>query len=179
MQARFYESFLPYLLARAALPVSRRFYARLKLGGMPMTRWRLLGVLLDGRSMPVTELANEITVTQSTATRLIDRAAKAGLVVKKTNGVDRRSIVVTITPRGRDYIRDVAERAVTADREVCAELPAPLVASLKENLRTLIDLMSRAAPEHAPARPAPRRKPRAARNARPRGAPAQGESKRT
>ncbi len=179
MQARFYEGFLPYLLARAALPVSRRFYARLRLGGLPMTRWRLLGVLLDGRSMPVTELANEITVTQSTATRLIDRAAKAGLVVKKTNGVDRRSIVVTITPRGRDYIRDVAERAVTADREVCAELPAPLVASLKENLRTLIDLMSRAAPEHAPARPAPRRKPRAARNARPRGAPAQGESKRT
>jgi len=53
----------------------------------------------DGRIM--SELGQAIGVDNSAITGLVDRLEKAGLVIRKLNPEDRRSLLIYITPGGR------------------------------------------------------------------------------
>ncbi len=53
----------------------------------------------DGRIM--SELGQVIGVDNSAITGLVDRLEKAGLVIRKLNPEDRRSLLIYITPGGR------------------------------------------------------------------------------
>jgi DNA-binding MarR family transcriptional regulator len=142
---RFHEDLLPYLLARAGALTSARFYRELRLTGTSMTRWRLLSCLYAGAPRSVGDVAAEIILEQSAATRLIERSARAGLVVKRADPADRRRSLVRITPQGRALIRDVARRAVGVDAGILAALPAPARRRLKGDLKRVIAAL--AAPE--------------------------------
>jgi DNA-binding MarR family transcriptional regulator len=138
----FSDQLLPYLLARASHGVSAEFYARLKRRGVPVRRWRLLGLLWDREGMTIGELARGILIEQSSATRLVDRAAADGLVEKYNDPNDRRRVRVRITQAGRDHIADLVEDAARADRAIAAEIDAALgaqaTARIKDELRDLI-----------------------------------------
>ncbi|MDH3234471.1 MAG: MarR family transcriptional regulator [Alphaproteobacteria bacterium] len=122
--------------------MSAEFYARLKRRGVPVRRWRLLGLLWDREAMTIGELARGILIEQSSTTRLVDRAAADGLVEKFTDARDRRRVRVRITPAGRDYIADLVADAAQTDRAIAAEVDASVDAGaterLKSELRALI-----------------------------------------
>jgi len=140
----FSDRLLPYLLARASHIVSAEFYARLKRRGVPVRRWRLLGLLWDRREMTIGELARGILIEQSSTTRLVDRAAAEGLVEKFADADDRRRVRVRITPAGRDYIADLVAEAARTDRAMSAEIDAALDADATERLKgELRDLIAR------------------------------------
>ena len=138
----FSDQLLPYLLARASHIVSAEFYGRLKRRGVPVRRWRLLGLLWDREAMTIGELARGILIEQSSTTRLVDRAAADGLVEKFTDARDRRRVLVRITPAGRDYIADLVADAAQADRTIAAEIDEAAdpnaTERLKSELRALI-----------------------------------------
>jgi len=138
----FSDQLLPYLLARASHLVSAEFYARLKRRGVPVRRWRLLGLLWDREEMTIGELARGILIEQSSTTRLVDRAASDGLVEKRIDARDRRRVRVRITPEGRDYIADLVADAARTDRAIAAEIDAAVdtdaTERLKSELRALI-----------------------------------------
>ena len=138
MPERFHENLLPYLLARAGSLASARFYRELRLAGTSMTRWRLLSTLYSGAPRSVGDIAADIILEQSAATRLIDRAARAGLVVKRADPGDRRRSLVKIAPKGRALIRDVARRAVAVDAAIVAALPEGPRRRLKGDLKRAI-----------------------------------------
>jgi MarR family transcriptional regulator, lower aerobic nicotinate degradation pathway regulator len=64
---------------------------------------RLLGIVRD-RQPTIGELATFLQLDKSSVTGLVDRAAERGLVVRTASPVDRRSVRVTITARGRSLI---------------------------------------------------------------------------
>jgi len=138
----FSDQLLPYLLARASHIVSAEFYGRLKRRGVPVRRWRLLGLLWDREVMTIGELARGILIAQSSTTRLVDRAAADGLVEKFADARDRRRVLVRITPAGCDYIADLIDDAARADRAIAAEIDDAVdtdaTERLKSELRALI-----------------------------------------
>jgi DNA-binding MarR family transcriptional regulator len=69
-----------------------------------------------GRDVPLAEIRAEMGMDQATASDLLARLARRGLM-QRTRGNDRRSIRLTITPEGRSAL----ERSV---REVRAALRA-------------------------------------------------------
>lgn len=140
----FSDQLLPYLLARASHGVSAEFYARLKRRGVPVRRWRLLGLLWDREGMTIGELAKGILIEQSSTTRLVDRAAADGLVEKYTDASDRRRVRVRITQAGRDHIADLVDDAARADKAIAAEIDAALGAHATARIKTeLRDLIAR------------------------------------
>ena len=142
--AAFSDQLLPYLLARASHGVSAEFYARLKRRGVPVRRWRLLGLLWDREGMTIGELAKGILIEQSSTTRLVDRAAADGLVEKYTDASDRRRVRVRITQAGRDHIADLVDDAARADKAIAAEIDAALGAHATARIKTeLRDLIAR------------------------------------
>jgi DNA-binding MarR family transcriptional regulator len=68
------------------------------------------------------DLAQELGVTPSTATRMCDRLARKGLVTRHTRTHDRRAVWVALTAAGRDLVGEATRLRRTAITELVHEL---------------------------------------------------------
>lgn len=68
---------------------------------LSLTQVRLLGILRD-REAGMLELAQHLDLEKSSATGLIDRAQRRGLVFRTPGPSDGRTVCVAITPAGAD-----------------------------------------------------------------------------
>ncbi len=85
------------------------------------TKRRALDVLAEGEAR-VGELAAQVGVEETTATRLVDRLEALGLVERRSLAADRRVTVVRLTAAGEKVVADVAVRRERFFCEVLAEL---------------------------------------------------------
>jgi DNA-binding MarR family transcriptional regulator len=93
-------------------------------------------------------------VTSGTMTNRIDRLADAGLVARSPDPQDKRGVLVTLTPRGRDAVDAALADLLQGERELLAGLGTGQRRELAGLLRILL------APFDAgPARPNPRNAP--------------------
>jgi DNA-binding MarR family transcriptional regulator len=87
-----------------------------------MPQWRVL-VLAESEPQNVKSVAEDLGVHPSNATRLCDRLVRAGLLDRRQLEQDRRQVVLTLTPRGRQLVdRVFAHRRRTVE-QVLAALP--------------------------------------------------------
>ena len=75
-----------------------------------VSQLRALVVLRDSTAMNVTTLAEALGALPSSASRLCDRLAAAGLVERVTRSGDRREVTVQLTRDGLDVLALVEER---------------------------------------------------------------------
>jgi MarR family transcriptional regulator, lower aerobic nicotinate degradation pathway regulator len=103
---------------------------------------RLLGVLRDRRPT-MHELARLLGLDKSSATGLVDRAERRGLVMRVPSTTDRRAVLVSLTAEGRSV---VSQAAALFEADVSSML-GPLPARDRDALRRLISrlLVARAA----------------------------------
>lgn len=94
--------------SRALVAVAARSVA--DLGDVTLPQYRALVVLASRGPQRGVDLAAELGVTPSTATRLIDRLVKADLVDRQPLPGDRRAVEVTLKPAGRRYVAKVTRR---------------------------------------------------------------------
>jgi MarR family transcriptional regulator, lower aerobic nicotinate degradation pathway regulator len=98
---------------------------------------RLLGVLRD-RTPTMNELATLLGLDKSSATGLVDRAERRGLVTRVPSSSDRRVVLVDLTDAGRALVSEVSagfeadvatllERLPPADRSSLARLVSRLL----------------------------------------------------
>lgn len=81
-------------------------------------------VILAGRdSMRPTELAEELGVHASNATRACDKLVAAELVVRRENPENRRSLNLSLTPAGRKLISSISRRRARTIGRILAQLP--------------------------------------------------------
>jgi DNA-binding MarR family transcriptional regulator len=77
----------------------------------PQQHQALLAIKGFSRAKPVTlgEVARLLLVRQHTAVELVNRMAKAGLVVRRVDGSDRRRILVGLTAEGERRLRKLSK----------------------------------------------------------------------
>jgi MarR family transcriptional regulator, lower aerobic nicotinate degradation pathway regulator len=75
--------------------------------GISVTQTRLLGVLRD-RTPTMHELATLLGLDKSSATGLVDRAERRGLVARVPSSADRRVVLVDLTDAGRALVAEVS-----------------------------------------------------------------------
>ncbi|MEV4703139.1 MarR family transcriptional regulator [Actinoplanes sp. NPDC049316] len=85
-------------------------------------QFRTLVVLVSRGPQRITDLAQELAVTSSTATRMCNRLVRKGLVARRNRDDDRRAAWVTLTPAGRDLIGEVMRRRSAEIGALVAEL---------------------------------------------------------
>jgi DNA-binding MarR family transcriptional regulator len=111
-------------LARTVVGLSTR--AADQLGGVSVVQLRALNVLFRLQTANLGRLAEEMGVALSTASRLVDRLVRAGLVDRRPSPRTRREIELVVSPDGRatldryDDLRLIGLReclARVADRE--------------------------------------------------------------
>jgi DNA-binding MarR family transcriptional regulator len=74
---------------------------------LPAAQARLLGVLRD-RKPTMNELAKLLGLDKSSASGLVDRAERRGLVTRLPSADDKRSVLVALTDEGRVLVNSAA-----------------------------------------------------------------------
>jgi DNA-binding MarR family transcriptional regulator len=71
--------------------------------GLTLPQMHTLEIIGASGELRMKELAGKMGVTTGSLTVLVDRLVRAGLVVRKPDEKDRRSIRVALTPEGRSH----------------------------------------------------------------------------
>ena len=114
---------MPDLLARAAYVLIQGFAADLRRRGASLPVWRVLAALLARPGETVTGLAEACLLQQPTATKLLDRMARDGLVTRAQDARDRRVVPVALTPAGEAKAAELLAVAERHEAEVLARHP--------------------------------------------------------
>lgn len=98
------------LASRALVAVASRSIASVD-EAVTLPQFRALVVLdSNGGQRRVGELAQELRISPSTATRLCDRLVRKRLVRRDVDPTNRREVAISLSSRGRDLVRTVTER---------------------------------------------------------------------
>jgi DNA-binding MarR family transcriptional regulator len=100
---------------------SRALVARYGLTGPQLTIMKALEAV---NGLWVGKLAEQVHLSQATVTGILDRLAKAGLIVRRRDGQDKRRVTAELTPEGR---------------RVLARTPPPLQEHFMERFSRLAD----------------------------------------
>src|ERR671911_319721 len=128
---------LVQLLSHAERRVIRRLGEVLEDVGCTVERWRVLTLLADGATHSMSEIGEFALLPPPTLTRLIDRMVAENLAYRNADSLDRRRVLVHISPRGRALHDRLAKRIERKRDLILAEVGASHVAQLAALLKTL------------------------------------------
>ncbi|MEU7869451.1 MarR family transcriptional regulator [Dactylosporangium sp. NPDC049140] len=88
--------------------------------------------------LPPKALSASLMLTTGGMTGRLDRLERAGLVTRSPDPGDRRGLVITLTPRGREVVDEAVVAGLDAQREVFERLPEANRKRLSALLRDLL-----------------------------------------
>ena len=101
--------------------VSHAFSLKLAARGVTAAEWVVLRELYDSESAP-SGLADRLGMTRGAISKLADRLTAKELIVRRTNGRDRRFQSLALTRQGRAITPKLAALADENDTEFFADL---------------------------------------------------------
>ncbi|WP_426511595.1 MarR family winged helix-turn-helix transcriptional regulator [Dactylosporangium sp. McL0621] len=88
--------------------------------------------------LPPKALSASLMLTTGGMTGRLDRLERAGLVTRSPDPGDRRGLVITLTPHGREVVDEAVVAGLDAQREVFERLPEANRRRLSALLRDLL-----------------------------------------
>ncbi|MGN6576073.1 MAG: MarR family winged helix-turn-helix transcriptional regulator [Nocardioides sp.] len=95
--------------SRLLVAISARSFAEVE-NMLTLPQFRMLVVLDRADAMNISRLGEHLDVIPSTAMRMVDRLAAAGMVRRDASSSNRREVLVMLTPEGRRVVRRVTRR---------------------------------------------------------------------
>ena len=118
---------------------SHDFFAALDAAGLSFSQVKCLGLLSDADAMSVSALSDELVLSLPAASRAVDALVQRGELARVEDTRDRRSKLVSITPRGRQsFEKLIAVRRAGVER-LLAELDPPELEALAAALRPIVE----------------------------------------
>lgn len=121
-------------------------------GRVSPAQLRVLGLLRDGGPSNLGELAEALGVRPSSATRLCDRLAAAGLLLREVAPHSRREIVLSLSRPGRALLAELEDTRQEQIAAVLSVLSEPDREALIRGLSAFAAAAARSAPAGAPSR---------------------------
>lgn len=90
-------------------------------------------------ALRVSVLADELTLSASATSRLVDGLVQRDLVAREEDPEDRRAKLLTLTPAGRRFIDTISEGRLATIAGAAEALPRELVARVLAAIRSLGD----------------------------------------
>lgn len=138
------SNFLPYLINRIGPPIEDGFAAPLAEAGVTLQMWRVLAVLHEYGDQSVGALSTLTSIRISTLSRLVTRMAKKGLVSRRRNGGDARSVTVHLLKAGKAKTEFLIPHAVAYERKVTQNFTDAELATFKHLLVKFYDRLETA-----------------------------------
>ena len=117
--------------------VLARTHPTLEAEGISMGQFWALHLVSSLRSASVSTVARHLAVSAPTVCANIDQLETAGLVTRHRSELDRRAVVLALTPKGRKVESRVWAQIGRVMAEAAAELPSEDVATAARVFREL------------------------------------------
>lgn len=124
--------------SRLLIAVSARALASTD-DSLTLPQLRALVVLDTCGPVKLVALAATLGVNPSTALRMVERLESVRLIDRKTNPDNRREVILSLTPAGRDLVERVLAHRRTEIRTLVQRLPADARAGLVPALKALTE----------------------------------------
>ncbi|MGA1730985.1 MAG: MarR family winged helix-turn-helix transcriptional regulator [Steroidobacteraceae bacterium] len=126
-----------FLVNQVAAAYAGVMETSLRAVGMDIPRWRVLMLAQQGGWLPVGEVAKLAGMKLPTATKVVQRLARDGLVKTRTSRTDRRVTEVGLCPRGRRAVATIRSVASGVYQRAFVGFSAEEIGSLTLLLRQL------------------------------------------
>jgi DNA-binding MarR family transcriptional regulator len=128
-------SFRLHVLARLSERFYEQFYRREF--GLPLLECRIIGITGGFGQVSFKRACEEANLDKSHASRLVNHLIKRGLVQKVSNPSDQRSVMLSLTRRGRDTHRALHNAA----DDLCARWLSVLSAEQRRTFETCLVIL--------------------------------------
>jgi len=95
------DSQLCFSLYGASMAVNRTYKPMLDKLGLTYTQYLVLSALWEEDGLPISSIADRLSLESSTITPLVKRLEAAGFVARKRNPMDERQVIVSLEAKGR------------------------------------------------------------------------------
>jgi DNA-binding MarR family transcriptional regulator len=124
------------IASRAPLAISTRVSMDLP-GAVSLTQLRALSAADELGPCTLGMLAEALLISTSSASRLVDRVAAAGLLDRRQSQASRREVTLEVTPRGRRLLQKYAAARQAAFVEVLRDMSERDARALVRGLRAV------------------------------------------
>jgi len=118
--------------------VRQHFQAVEKACGVSGAQIWALAVLRDKPGLKVSELARDMSIRASTASNLLDKVEKAGLIRRERNSEDQRVVRLYLTDDGADRLAAAPQPITGLLTHALSKLDPSVLTRLNQDLATLI-----------------------------------------
>ncbi len=108
--------FLPYHINRTGIRLATAFAGELDRFSITVPMWRVLAVLWHHGELKVSDLIVDTSIEQSTLSRLLATMDKRGLLTRRRNSADARTVLVKLTPMGQKLTKQIIPFALRNER---------------------------------------------------------------
>lgn len=140
---RDFRSLIYSMLSFATLMLRSREYFAAHIG-VTGPQYSMMAVIAESGRATIGEIAIRMNVASPFVTTEIGKLIKKDIVQKMANETDRRSVIVTLTAKGKNLIRDLAPLRCTVNDNMYRSLTPARAAALADIMRDLIADSSRA-----------------------------------
>ena len=100
--------------------------------------------LLDKEgNLHVAEIGDRLRIAKAQMTRLTDKLVDLKLVERQTDAADRRTCIISLSPRGQAVLEEHRASVMNAIRETMGQLSDEDLRDLSDTLRKLQDILSK------------------------------------
>jgi MarR family transcriptional regulator, organic hydroperoxide resistance regulator len=128
-----------YWFSRILSRRNRVLNGELRRFGLDYPRWRVMAVLNEHPGCSMQQLADHTGVDRTTLAHTVALMASQGLLTKRARKTDRRSIMLSLTPHGRDLLVRILPTVLGLSRQSQAGFTAPEIRTLFKLLQRMAD----------------------------------------
>jgi len=133
------ESYVPYLVNRAATAMLNYSALEFEKIGLTVPQWRIMLTLWHHRECRFGELAKLTSIEPPTLSRLLNAMTTARLVKRQRIKTDTRSVNVSLTRSGAALFEKTIPFAEDVNARYLKGIPAADVTALRRSLATIYD----------------------------------------
>lgn len=105
--------------------------------------FEIIRLLEKEGKLHVTEIGNRLRIAKAQMTKLTDKLVDLKLVERQTDVTDRRTCMITLSPRGKAVLEKHRASLMNALRETMEQLSDEDLRDLSNTLRKLQDILSK------------------------------------
>ena len=132
---------LCFRLYTASRLLTQAYHPLLSEQGLTYPQYLVLLVLWEKDAQPVNDIAKRLFLETNTVTPLLQRMEKGGFLTREKGKKDARQIIVTLTRKGKDLQKKLADVPATVGNAVVCDSFTPEKAP--ELFRTLDDIIAK------------------------------------
>ena len=118
---------------------TRAINAQLRRFDLDYPRWRVLAVLQEHSGATMGQLADLTSVDRTTLTRTLGLMNEARLVARQERESDRRSVVISLTPKGRRMFARILPLTLAETDRALTGFSSGEIGALRDRLKRIAD----------------------------------------